>query len=69
MTNSMNGNNPFNVKKVFGLSVLLKLTEKSIKGVKIKDDGVRLTSNLSLNQINDAVSQVIKDNNITLKIK
>lgn len=59
--------NPFSVKKTFGLSVLLELTEKSTSGLKIEDDGARLSSNLPEAQLKNAVGQVIKNYNINLK--
>lgn len=61
--------NPFSVKGTFGLRVLFKITEKSTSGLKIKDDGVRLNSNLPEAQLKNAVGQVIEDYNINLKIK
>ncbi len=58
---------PFKVEKTFGLSVLLKLTKKSVKGVEIKTRGNQLTSNLTRNQVNDAVSKIVDSHNINLR--
>ena len=65
----MKKDKPFEVEKSFGLGVLLKLTQKNLKGVKIATKGNKFTSNLSLSEMNDAVHRIMKAHNIRLKIK
>ncbi len=62
-------NKPFEAEKSFGLGVLLKLTQKNTKGVEISSIGNKFTSNLSLNELNDAVQRIMETHNIRLKIK
>ncbi len=59
----------FEIKKSFGLGVLLKLTKKNIKGIEITTNGDKFTSNVSLNELSKAVEATIKTHNIRLKIK
>jgi hypothetical protein len=59
----------FEIKKTFGLGVLLKLTKKNIKGIEISTHGDNFKSNVSLNELNKAVETIIKAHNIRLKIK
>jgi len=42
-----NGNKPFEVKKEFGIGVLLKLTKKNLQGVDVSTVGDKFTSSLS----------------------
>lgn len=65
----MNEEKPFEAPKTFGLSVLLKLTKKSIRGIEISSDGEKFTSNVPMNKLTDAVNATIKAHNINLKIK
>ncbi len=66
----MNTNDkPFEVEKTFGLGVLLKLTQKTLKGVDITTTGNKFTSSLSREEMNDAVSRIMETHNIRLKIK
>lgn len=58
----------FNVKKTFGLSVLLKLTRKNIDGIEIVENNGRYFSNLGLDEMNKAVTTTMETHNITLKI-
>jgi hypothetical protein len=67
--NKMSKDKPFEVEKTFGLGVLLKLTQKNLRGVKISTKGNKFTSNLSLSEMNDAVHRVMQTHNIHLKIK
>lgn len=60
---------PFEAEKSFGLGVLLKLTQKNTKGVEISSIGDKFTSNLSLNELSDAVQRIMETHNIRLKIK
>ncbi|MEH0018351.1 MAG: hypothetical protein V6Z89_01800 [Desulfobacter sp.] len=60
---------PFEVEKTFGLSVLLKLTQKNVKGVDISTTGNKFTSSLSMDEMSDAVDRVMQTHNIRLKIK
>ena len=62
-------NKPFEAEKSFGLGVLLKLTQKNTKGVEISSIGNKFTSNLSMNELSDAVQRIMKTHNIRLKIK
>ncbi len=62
-------NKPFEVEKSFGMGVLLKLTKKNIQGVEISSDGEKFTSNMSLDDLSDAVDSTLKTHNIQLKIK
>lgn len=62
-------NKPFEVERTFGMGVLLKLTKKSINGVEISSDGEKYTSNMTLNQLSDAVDSTLKAHNIQLKVK
>ena len=59
----------FEIKKSFGMGVLLKLTKKNIKGIEITTIGDKFTSNVSLNELSRAVETTIKAHNIRLKIK
>ncbi|SDU04060.1 hypothetical protein [Desulfobacula phenolica] len=59
----------FKVPKTFGLSVLLKLTKKNVRGIEISSDGEQFTSNVPMNTLTDAVNATIKAHNINLKIK
>ncbi len=64
-----NKNKPFEAEKTFGLGVLLKLTQKNIKGIDISTTGNKFTSSLSRGEMNDAVSRIMQTHNIRLKIK
>lgn len=59
---------PFEVKKTFGLSVLLKLTRKSVDGVEISEADGKFRSNLNRDEMNRAVTATMKVHNINLKI-
>lgn len=66
---AMNTNDrPFEVKKTFGLSVLLKLTRKSIDGVEISEANGKYVSNLNLDEMNRAVTTTMEAHNINLKV-
>ncbi len=62
-------NRPFEAERSFGLGVLLKLTKKNTKGVEISSIGNKFTSNLSHNELSDAVQRIMETHNISLKIK
>lgn len=62
-------NKKFEIKKTFGLGVLLKLTKKNVEGIEITTNGDKFTSNVSLNELSKAVETTIKAHNIHLKIK
>jgi hypothetical protein len=62
-------NDLLEIKKTFGLGVLLKLTKKNATGIEITTVGNKFTSNVSLNELNDAVETTLKTHNIRLKIK
>ncbi len=66
----MNKNDkPFEVEKSFGLGVLLKLTQKGLKGVDVSTIGNKFTSTLSRKEMNDAVNRIMQTHNIRLKVK
>ena len=67
--NDMSNDKPFEVEKSFGLGVLLKLAQKSVSGVEISTKGNKLTSNLSMAELNDVVERLMKTHNIRLKIE
>lgn len=59
----------FEVEKSFGLGVLLKLTKKNVAGIEIATQGNKFTSNVTLNELSDAVNRVMKTHNIRLALK
>ncbi|MFH2058348.1 MAG: hypothetical protein ABIJ59_05565 [Pseudomonadota bacterium] len=64
-----NTNKFFEVEKSFGMGVLLKLTKNGNKGIKICSDGEKFTSNVTLNELSNAVDATLKTHNIRLKIQ
>lgn len=65
----MNSNKKlFEVKKTFGVSVLLKLTRKTIDGIMISESDGKYRSNLDLDEMNKAVTSTMASHNIQLKI-
>ena len=62
-------NEGFEVERSFGLGVLLKLTKKNKKGIEIASTGNKFKSNVPLNELKDAVNDIIQRHNIKLKIK
>ena len=58
----------FEVKKTFGLSVLLKLTRKTIDGVEISETDGKYRSNLDADEMNRAVTRTMASHNIQLKV-
>jgi hypothetical protein len=62
-------NKTFAIRKSFGMGVLLKLTKKNVAGIEISTHGNNFTSNVSLNELSDAVETTIKAHNIRLKLK
>lgn len=63
-----NNKDTFEVKKTFGLSVLLKLTRKNIQGIEISEMDGRYRSNLAPEEMNRAVIQTMESHNISLKV-
>ncbi|MBA3010186.1 MAG: hypothetical protein KKF12_03310 [Proteobacteria bacterium] len=63
------GKKLFEIKKTFGLGVLLKLTKKNIPGIEITTTGNKFTSNVTLDEMSNAVNATMKTHNIRLKIK
>ena len=61
-------NKSLNIKKTFGLGVLMKLTKKNIPGITIDTVGDRLISNVSLDHLKNAVEQTMTSHNIRVKI-
>lgn len=57
----------FNIKRSFGMGVLLKLIKKNVKGLNISTDGKRFSSNLSVHELSRVVDRVLKVHNIRLK--
>lgn len=62
-------NRPFEVEKTFGMGVLLKLTKKNVDGVEISTDGEKFTSNLTFDELSQAVDTTLRSHNIQLKVK
>lgn len=60
-------NKNFEIKKTFGLGVLLKLTKKSVQGINISTQGNKFVSNVNIDQLSRAVDTTVKKHNITLK--
>lgn len=58
----------FNVKKTFGLGVLMKLTKKNMNGIIIESVGDRLVSNSSLDEIKEAVAHITRSHRIRIKV-
>ena len=59
----------FEVEKTFGLGVLLKLTKKTVQGIKISTDGNKFVSNVSVGKLSQAVDTTLKTYNILLKCR
>lgn len=59
-------NKPFEAERSFGLGVLLKLTQKNIKGIRIRTSGNKFTSNVSLGELRQAVEKTLKRHHIRL---
>lgn len=59
----------FDAKKTFGLSVLLKLTRKSVDGVEISETNGRYTSNLGMEEMTRVVTRTMETHNISLRLK
>ncbi len=62
-----NTDKPFEIEKTFGLGVLLKLTKTGTKGIEIATIGNKFKSNVSLNELDQAVKKTIKAHNIKIK--
>lgn len=62
-----NSDKNFEIRKTFGLGVLLKLTKKNVQGIEISSQGNKFVSNVSLERLNQAVEATLKSHNITLK--
>jgi len=60
-------NTNFEIKKTFGLGVLLKLTKTNVQDIKIATDGNKFVSNVNIARLSQAVDITIKKHNITLK--
>lgn len=61
--------NKFQARKTFGLGVLLKLTQKNVRGIRITTEGDRFVSNVSVGTMSRAVDTILKKHNIVLKCK
>ncbi len=59
----------FEVEKAFGLGVLLKLTKKTVEGIKITTDGKKFVSNVSIGKLSQAVDTTLTRYNILLKYR
>lgn len=62
-----NSEKNFEIKKTFGLGVLLKLTKKNVQGIEISSQGDKFVSNVSVGRLTQAVEATLKSHNITLK--
>ncbi len=62
-----NSDKNFEIKKTFGLGVLLKLTKKNVQGIEISSQGNKFVSNVSVDRLTQAVEATLKSHNITLK--
>ena len=60
---------PFNIKKTFGMGVLLKLTKTTINGIEAFENGGRYTFNVSVEELNRAVNITLENHNISLLAK
>ncbi len=60
-------NKSFQIKKTFGVGVLMKLTKKNVPGIKIDTVGENFVSNVSPNQLKDAVEITLVSHNIRVK--
>ena len=61
-------NTPFEIKKSFGIGVLLKLTKKKVSGIEIKTQGNHYLSNVPLDELARAVDSVLEEHHIGLKV-
>ena len=59
----------FDVKKTFGLSVMLKLTRKSVEGIEISESNGRYRSNLGIDEMARAVTRTMETHNINLRLE
>ncbi|WDP91863.1 MAG: hypothetical protein HUN04_19975 [Desulfobacter sp.] len=59
----------FDAKKTFGLSVLLKLTRKSVEGIEISESNGRYTSNMGTEELVRAVTRTMEAHNIRLRLE
>ncbi len=60
-------NKSFQIKKTFGVGVLMKLTKKNVPGIKIDTVGDNFVSNVSPDQLKDAVEKTLVSHNIRVK--
>jgi len=69
MSDLEKGDRPFEVKKSFGMDVLLKITKNTVGGIETSDstDGKSIQSNLSVNELSSAVDKTIYAHGIKLK--
>ncbi len=63
-----NKETPFEIRKTFGLGVLLKLTKTRVHGIEIKEKHGKLTSNITMGELIKAVDATIKSHNIRLRM-
>ena len=59
---------PFNVKKTFGMDVLLKLTKTTINGIEAFERDRTYTFNVSVEELNKAVNFTLVNHNISLLV-
>jgi hypothetical protein len=57
---------PFEIKKTFGVDVLLKLTKTNNHGLKILENDGQYTFNVTKNKLSRTVNSTLKNYNITL---
>ena len=59
---------PFEMSKTFGLGVLLKLTKTKASGIQITENRGKLTANVSMRELIQAVDATMAFHNIRLKM-
>ena len=62
-----NKSNRFQIKRTFGLGVLLKLTKANVQGLNISTDGVNFIADQNRDQMTQAVEATLEHHNISLK--
>ena len=56
----------FEIKKSFGVAVLLKLAKTETTGMQVQENDRKYTFNISKNNLNQVVDNVLRNYNITL---
>jgi len=58
----------FQIKKTFGLGVLMKLTKKNVQGLEIATVGDQFVTNVSRDKLLHAMEHTIELHNIRVKV-